>query len=184
MRATELAHLVLQHAVKPGAWAVDATVGNGYDTRFLAHCVGPAGRVFGFDVQEAALVAAAERVHGLSQVTLIHSGHERLLECIPADAKGRLAAVMFNLGYLPGGDHSIVTRAETTLTSLGLALGYLDVGGLITLVLYPGHLGGADEAAAVKDFAQHLPADFAVTQHTRINALHRAPELLVIERTA
>jgi Putative rRNA methylase len=184
MRATELAHLILQRAVKPGAWAVDATVGNGYDTLFLAHCVGPTGRVFGFDVQETALAAAAQRVHGLPQVTLYHSGHERLVEHLPADAKSRLAAVMFNLGYLPGGDHSIVTRAETTLTGLGHALGYLAAGGLMTLVLYPGHPGGADEAAAVRDFAQHLPADYAVTQHTRINALHQAPELLVIERTA
>jgi predicted methyltransferase len=182
LRATELAHLILRQAVRPGAWTVDATVGNGHDTLFLAQLVGPNGRVFGFDVQSVALAATAERVRGQSQVTLIHSGHEILAKHLPADAKGQLAAVMFNLGYLPGAAKDTTTRTETTISALNQALDYLTIGGLITLVLYPGHPGGGEEAAAVRAYAQNLPAAFSVGHYARLNCLEPAPELLVIER--
>jgi predicted methyltransferase len=182
LRATDLAHVLLDRVLRPGDWAVDATVGNGHDTVWLAHRVGPSGRVFGFDVQAAALAAAAARVEGLAQVELLHSGHERLAERLPPEAKGRLAAVMFNLGYSPGGAKEIVTRGETTIAALGQALAYLAIGGCVTLVLYTGHPGGAEEAVAVRDPAQGLPVDFAVTRCARLNAARAAPELIVIER--
>lgn len=182
LRATELAHLLLRQSVKPGDWVVDATVGNGHDTVFLSKLVEPSGRVFGFDVQEAALTATGKRVDGLPQTTLFHAGHERLAEHLPPDAQDRIAAVMFNLGYLPGAAKNITTNAETTLTGLKQALAYLHVGGLVTLVLYPGHPGGAEEATAVRSYAQDLPQAFAATQYARINSVHPAPELLVIER--
>jgi predicted methyltransferase len=182
LRATDLAHLLLRQVIKPGDWAVDATVGNGHDTLWLAQQVGASGRVFGFDVQAAALAEAAKRVDGCSQVELFHSGHERLTEQLPADAKGRLAAVMFNLGYLPGAAKDIVTRTDTTLAALGQSLGLLAVGGHVTLVLYPGHPEGAEEAAAARTFAASLSASFAANIFGRINALRPAPELLAIER--
>ena len=94
LRATELAHLVLRQVLVPGAYVVDATVGNGHDTLLLAQHVGSSGQVFGFDVQQSALAAAALRLQGLPQVTLFHSGHERLAERLPPEAKDRLAAVM------------------------------------------------------------------------------------------
>ncbi len=182
MRATDLAHVLLDQVLRPGDWAVDATVGNGHDTLWLAERVGPTGRVFGFDVQAAALAAAAVRVQGLAQVELLHSGHERLAERLPPEAQGRLGAVMFNLGYLPGGAKDIITRAETSIAGLGQALAFLAIGGCVTVVLYTGHPGGPEEAAAVRDHAQALPVDFAVTRCARLNATIAAPELIVIER--
>ncbi len=182
LRATELAHLMLRRCVRPGDWVVDATAGNGHDTLFLAGLVGPEGRVFGFDVQEAALAAAAERIGGLSRVTLIHAGHEEMSRRLPPEARGRLAAVMFNLGYLPGGTRDIATRPDTTLAALDQALAGLRPGGAVTLVLYSGHQGGAEEAAAVRDHAAGLPADYCVARFVRLNAVDAAPELVVIER--
>ena len=192
MRATEVAHLLVRQAVRSGDWAVDATVGNGHDTALLAELVGPAGRVFGFDIQEAALAATAERVGNAPQVTLFHAGHEKLAEHIasyeaadgPATDDVPLTAVMFNLGYLPGAPKTITTRTETTLAALEQALAHLRPSGLITLVLYPGHPGGAEEADAVRSYAQTLPQDFAVIHYARINSLRPAPELLAIERTS
>ena len=182
MRSTELAHLILDRTLKPGDWAVDATVGNGHDTLFLAQLVGPSGKVFGFDVQEEALASAAERVLGLDQITLFHAGHEHLAERLPAEAKGRLAAAMFNLGYLPGGSHEIVTRTQTTLAALSQALDHLQPGGLVSLVLYSGHPGGDEEANAVRSHVERLPSTFTAARHGRIGPVHPAPELLVIER--
>ena len=180
--ATDMAQLLLRQTLQPGDWVVDATVGNGHDTVWLAHIVGPTGRVFGFDVQAAALAATAQRIAGLPQVTLVHSGHQHMAAMLPAAAAGKLAAVMFNLGFLPGADKSIVTHAETTLAALQQATDRLAVGGQITVVQYPGHPGGADEAAAVHAWARQLPDTVAATSFARLNAAGPAPELLAITR--
>lgn len=182
MRATELAQLILGQTLKAGDWVVDATVGNGHDTVWLAGVVGAEGRVFGFDVQAAALATAAERVKGLEQVSFIQAGHERMGTCLPEEAKGRLSGVMFNLGYLPGAQKGVITRTETTLAALTQAVDWLRVGGCVTVVVYPGHDGGDGEADAVRDWARGLPGAFAASVHARVNARTAAPELVVIER--
>ena len=188
IRATELARLVIRQTVRPGDRVIDATVGNGHDTLLLAELVGPSGRVIGFDVQEAALEAARERTSGLRQVTLVHAGHENLAQHLaaagPGGAERGLTAVMFNLGYLPGAPKNIVTRADTTLAALEQAVHLIAVRGLVTLVLYPGHPGGEEEATAVRGYVERLGDGFAVTQYARINSARPAPELLVIERLA
>jgi tRNA A58 N-methylase Trm61 len=182
LRMTDLAHLIVGAVLQPGDWAVDATVGNGHDTAFLAACVGPSGRVFGFDVQASALAAATRRLRGHNAVTLLHRGHEHIADALPGEASGRVAAVMFNLGYLPGGDKAIITTAETTLRALTGALSLLRVGGVVTVVLYPAHPGGGAEAEAVRGLAVLLPQALTVTHHTRLGADRPVPELLVIER--
>ena len=180
--ATDMAQLLLRQTLQPGDWVVDATVGNGHDTVWLAHIVGPSGRVFGFDVQAAALTATAQRTANLPQVTLIHSGHQHMAATLPAAAAGQLAAVMFNLGFLPGADKAIITHTATTLAALQQATDLLAVGGQITVVRYPGHPGGADEAAAVHAWARQLPDTVAATSFARLNVAGPAPELLAITR--
>ena len=46
--------LVKEH-VSPSDTVVDATCGNGVDTRFLAELVGPRGSVYAFDIQEVGI---------------------------------------------------------------------------------------------------------------------------------
>jgi len=179
---TELARLVLQQKLKPGDWVVDATVGNGHDTRWLADRVGPSGSVFGFDIQEKALSTSRANLAGLSHVALFHDGHERLAEVLPEAARQRLAAVMFNLGYLPGAPKDTITRADTTIAALEQAAGYLRIGGIMTVVLYPGHTGGEAEAAAVRAHVGRLPTSLSATHCVRMNAAQAAPELILIER--
>jgi predicted methyltransferase len=157
-KLTEKAHDVVRAVVRPGDVAIDATVGNGHDTRFLADLVGPAGTVFGFDVQPAALTATADRLASRPNVALVEADHARMRELIPAEFHGRVAAVMFNLGYLPGGDHGITTTAVTTLPALATALELLKPGGVLTVVAYRGHPGGRGEAVAVKESLAGLPA--------------------------
>lgn len=50
--------------------------------------------------------------------------------------------VAFNLGYLPGGNKSIITASNTTVLALKAAESVLMPGGLISLVVYIGHPGG------------------------------------------
>lgn len=139
---------------------MDATVGNGHDTCFLAEQVGEHGRVLGLDIQEAALRVTRSRLEqaGLAdRVTLVQSGHERLERVLPEAMRGRLRVVMFNLGYLPGGDHALVTKPETTLTALSVALGHLLPDGVISLMVYRGHSGGDEEYRAIEEWLATAP---------------------------
>src|ERR1700724_4857781 len=119
-RLTAAASSWIEAALFDGALAVDATVGNGYDTLFLAHRVGPKGKVLGFDVQKAALAGAREIlkfVGSIDRVSLIHDSHSRLADYLPAGAD--IEGAMFNLGYLPRGNRQIITRPDTTIMALG-----------------------------------------------------------------
>ena len=44
MKLTEQAHQELRKVIKPGDYAIDATLGNGHDTQFLARQVGESVR--------------------------------------------------------------------------------------------------------------------------------------------
>ena len=182
---TTLAHRIVATILQPGEVAVDATVGNGHDTLFLARQVGPQGHVYGFDVQEEALVRARRRLEeaGLHErVTLLQRGHEHMAEAVPATWHGRIGAVLFNLGYLPGGsDRTCVTRPETTLPALDAALRLLRPGGVLTVVAYRGHPGGAKEAEAVRQWAEALDPDrFVAARYAFCNRRRPAPELFAV----
>ena len=175
------AQAAIAEVLTPGAVAVDATVGNGHDTLFLAEQVGARGRVYGFDCQAAAIVSTRKRLAQakmLDRVNLIQAGHETLQSHLAAEA--RLLAVMFNLGYLPGSDKQYITRAETTLAALEQACALLAPGGRISLVLYTGHAGGPEEAAAVQARVAMFGAAWRVVHEPPPVA--RAPELVLIER--
>ncbi|KRO04414.1 SAM-dependent methyltransferase [Levilactobacillus paucivorans] len=182
--ALAYSHTLLGECVGPGDTVVDATVGNGHDTVFLANQVGPTGHVIGFDVQDAALNATQTQLTltGLSpQVDLHATGHEHVGDYL--DDIVSIAGAIFNLGYLPGGDKSVVTQAATTLTAVKTLLQHLRRGGRLILVVYSGHPGGMDERNAVVDFCQKLPQKtYQVLQYGFINQIHHPPFLLAIER--
>ncbi len=154
---TRIAHLRLAAHLQQGDLALDATAGNGHDTLFLARQVGPTGRVFAFDLQPAALERTRRRLQEqslLDRVILHQAGHERMKELLPEAAHGRLSGVMFNLGYLPGGDKRLVTLPATTLSALAQAISLLRPGGMLSVLAYRGHPGGEEEAAAVARLLQ------------------------------
>lgn len=166
-RVTEIAHLLVERCLSNGGCAIDATVGNGHDTLFLAHLVGPEGRVDGFDVQIDAIERTRAKTSHLPQVNLHHAGHERMDERV----RGPVDAVMFNLGYLPSGDHSIITRPASTLPALDRGIALLGEGGILTVVVYPAHEGGIEEAGEVDRWFRNLPRDrFRVVHHGPLDA--------------
>jgi predicted methyltransferase len=184
-RATEIAHDWLRGRISPGDLAIDATAGNGCDTLFLARQVGAAGRVYAFDIQPAALAAtrhllAAEDL--LDRAVLLPAGHEQMARELPG-LTGTVRAIMFNLGYLPGGDKSVITLPGTTLAGLAAALCMLAPGGLITLVCYPGHPGGAAEADSVLDYCRQLdPGIYRAIRCHSLNCSRTAPFAIAIEK--
>ncbi|BCX46383.1 rRNA methylase [Haloferula helveola] len=175
-RPTQLAHEVIAAAVGPGDTVVDATAGNGHDTLFLARLVGQGGKVVAFDIQEEAVESTRRRLGDAGMeghVTLHRESHTAMTSRLEP---GAAAAVMFNLGYLPGGDHALITEAGETIEALEAAMTVLRPGGLITVVCYPGHAGGDDEAAAVVGWAKRHGG----VLHPQ--AREGAPFLVVVER--
>lgn len=157
---TSKAHTIVRRAVVRGDAVLDATAGNGYDTVFLAGLTEPQ-KVFAIDIQPTAIVNTRERLReaGLTGVQLLQGDHatelERLASDVPSGAVG-FAAVMFNLGYLPGSDKIQTTQAESTVKALRLSEKILRPGGVITVIAYRGHSGGQEEAAAVLRLAEEF----------------------------
>ena len=87
---------------------------------------------------------------------MYHTGHENILASIPAEYQGRVNVVMFNLGFLPGSDKSVITKGETTLKALEGSLKLLARGGMICIAIYAGHPGGEAEDRAVRSFCGSL----------------------------
>lgn len=182
--AVPLCHLFLRERVRPGGRVVDATCGNGNDSLLLAELVGPTGKVWAFDSQEAAITAtdAALRAAGCRErVELVHDGHERLAEYLA----GPVQAVVFNLGYLPGGDKGFVTRPASTRAALEQAASLIGPGGMVQVVVYTGHPGGMEEWEIVRGWAEALkPWEFNVWQARQMNRSEAAPFLVVVEKAA
>ena len=146
-RPTTLAQELLRPVIRPGDLVIDATAGNGYDTAFLAECVGATGRVLAFDIQEAALASAKSRVAAAPWVEFFHESHVGIGSRVD---EGSASVVMFNLGYLPGENHHLTTEAEETLAALNIAASRLKPGGVLSVICYPGHPAGAEEAIEVE----------------------------------
>ena len=177
---TDLAHGFLRAVLRPGDAAVDATVGNGQDTLVLAECVGPTGRVFGFDIQPEALARTRARLDAanVSHATLYFESHARMAELVIEPVR----AVAFNLGYLPNGDRQITTRTESTVMAIDAAISLLQPGGAIAVIAYRGHPGGLDETDAVRLRLTRLPAGEFEVQELPASDLPASPVLFVAKK--
>jgi 16S rRNA C1402 N4-methylase RsmH len=178
---------MVRRRLRPGDAVVDATAGNGQDTLFLARCVGENGRVYAFDLQSQALAQTQtllerEAPELISCVTTVLAGHETMAEVIPPQHVGNLGAVMFNLGYLPGGDPKLITRPETTALALKIAAKWLRSGGILSVVVYTGHAGAAAEEEYVKQFFFGLTQGWNCWGYKNLNPSASAPYLLTAVR--
>lgn len=177
-----LAEEVLRRAVGSGDTAVDATMGNGHDTLMLCEAVGPSGHVYAFDVQPQAVSAtqALLREHGMSdRATLFCAGHQSMDAHVP----GQVRAVVFNLGWLPGGDHAITTHWETTREAVEKALSLLLPLGVLVVCVYPGHAEGARERDELSRLLESLSNRVFNVLHQRFtNAGPGAPECFVVQK--
>ena len=176
-----LAAEVLKNAVTPGDTVIDATMGNGHDTLTLCELVGENGRVIAFDIQPQAVEntrARLEEAGVLSRASLYCLGHEHMAE--KADSA---QAVVFNLGWLPGGDKSVTTRWETTKTAIESALRLLTPMGVLVICVYPGHAEGDRERQRLTTLLTELPPQrFNVLHQRFLNAGPGAPECIVVQK--
>lgn len=182
-RITNLVHTLLSHKLKAGDTVLDGTMGNGHDTVFLAEAVGSLGRVYAFDLQEIALnnTESTLRKKGIynENTILIQDSHASIDKYIDEP----ISCGMFNLGYLPGGDHSIITEGNTTTEAITKALKLLKPNGIISIVIYYGHKGGEAEKEKVLNYLAKLSSsEFTVLQCNYINFEKCPPIIVLIEK--
>ena len=173
----EMAHDFLAQVITKDDIVVDATMGNGHDTLFLAKL---AKQVFAFDIQEQALEKTRQRIQeaGFTNVELILQGHETVDQYV-SDVK----AAIFNLGYLPSADKSIITQPQTTIEALDKLCQMLVKGGRIAIMIYYGHEGGDIERDAVMDYVSQLPQqEYTATIYRTLNQINNPPFLVMIEK--
>ena len=139
-QTTEFAMHIVRAYVEPGDTVIDATCGNGHDTLALAQ-MEPA-KLYAFDVQESAVRATAALLEANGCSKSIKDGriiirqlpHEEMVGVIAGDGDTTpVKVVVFNLGYLPGGDKTVTTRPESTLAAVQSAMELLAPNGLICI---------------------------------------------------
>jgi 16S rRNA C1402 N4-methylase RsmH len=177
---------LLLTAVQAGDTVVDATIGNGHDTVFLAKLVGNNGHVFGFDIQETAVLNTADRLKYEQlekRVTIVHRGHEHIKTTVPAHLHGKISGAIFNLGYLPGGDKTIVTVPDTTISAIEQLLEIMKPEGIIVIVIYHGHEEGQVERDVLMNYVTKIdPCVAHVLEYKFINKLNNPPYIVAIEK--
>lgn len=153
---TEWCHHFIQEHVKPGDFCIDATAGNGNDTEFLCRLVGNEGSVLAFDIQQAAVDATTARLHekGLSRIgSALKDSHANMDHYAEPDS---VNCIVFNFGYLPGGDHAIATQAASSIAAIEKGLPLLVRGGLMSLCIYSGGDSGFAERDALLAYLKTL----------------------------
>lgn len=153
---TQWCHHFLREHIRPGDLCIDATMGNGQDTKLLCQLAGPTGKVLAFDIQPEALAHTASLLkesHVPENYRLILDSHEHMGSY--ADCAS-VRCITFNFGYLPGGDHATCTRADSSLAAVKTGLSLLQTEGIMSLCIYSGGDSGFEERNALLAFLSQL----------------------------
>ena len=178
---TALAHLLWKSTLRPGIdSAIDATCGNGHDSLAIAdmlfsdkddnnHDLETNSELLCIDIQDAAVERTNAMLREgvsdneyLNRIKVVQSSHAPLpIELLSSTES--IGLVVYNLGWLPGTGPKneggletvkVATQLHTTLTSISDACVALRVGGLLSVMTYPGTC--EKEACAVTAFAEAL----------------------------
>ena len=176
IKITDWCHNIIKSIAKPGGVYIDATMGNGNDTLFLCELAGTGGNVTAFDIQKTALINTRkllEKNMMLERAQLILDSHENIDQYFHENIAD---VICFNFGYLPKGDHSISTKADTSVIAIQKALNVLKVGGIMSLCVYSGGDTGFEEKGKILKLMSSLSSkDFTVIVNTYYNRVNNPP---------
>ena len=156
VQITQWCALFITEQVQPGDICIDATMGNGNDTILLSSLCKETGHVYAFDIQEQALAHTRQRLLDADvpqNYTLLLESHTNMDHYVQSES---VSCIVFNLGYLPGGDHTKATHASSSIEALTKSLSLLKKGGLISLCIYSGGDSGFEERDAVLSWLKNL----------------------------
>ena len=146
---TEWCHHFIKEHVKSGDVCVDATAGNGNDTKLLCELVGEEGLVYAFDIQKQAVDKTKECLEkqGLDKRARVYlDSHENMANYLEVES---VSCITFNFGYLPGGDHNLATKKDSSIFAIHEGLRLLKKGGMMSLCIYSGGDSGFEEKEAI-----------------------------------
>ncbi len=178
--ALKLSHLYIKEHLKEGCTAVDATMGRGRDTLLLSQVVGTGGHVFAFDIQDEAVQATKALLleHGRENVTLLLESHDKMEDYVQA-----ADAVIFNFGFLPGGDHLVFSHADVSCRAIDAALRILKPDGFISLCIYYGGDTGFEERDGILNHLAALDQKaYTVMLQSFYNRKNCPPLFAIIEK--
>jgi len=167
--------------ITPGDRVIDATAGNGNDTLKLCRAVGETGKVYAFDIQKEALGETQKKLsrEKIFWAELIHDSHSNLDKYV----EGRVKAVVFNLGYLPGGDHRVQTKYQTTIEAIEKSLSLLSADGFVSVTVYYGKNSGTEEKERVMEYFKKINhKEYTVTVHDFYNRPNNPPLTVIITK--
>lgn len=186
LSALHMSHRLLNELIHahPEGNFIDATLGKGYDLAFILNHPSFKGQAFGFDIQEDAITNTMERLSTLpkhDKAKLFLTSHSNIQEEL--NHISHFHGAIFNLGYLPGGNHDITTEAKTTIQAIDQILDKLVPKGRIIIVVYWGHSQGKLEKESLLNFVSSLDqALYSVASYQLVNQINSPPMLLVIEK--
>lgn len=156
-------HQFLKENVSRQAVTADLTAGNGYDTKFLAENF---AFVYSLDISLEAMENTKKLTADFSNIEYIVANHVDVLDYV----KTGLDIVIYNLGYLPKGDKTLITTSETTLKSLKAVKTIIKPGGFLVITTYLAHTGGYQEYLAVKNWVFNIKQSFLIYEYPTINS--------------
>lgn len=175
----DICDFYIEKMIKNGDIVVDATVGNGNDTLKLSNAVGENGKVYGFDIQKSAIESAKKQKYKYDNVLFLNKSHDEIEQYVSEEVK----AIFFNLGYLPGGDHKISTKSETTLPAIEKSISLISPGGIVLLVIYRGGDTGFSESESVIEYLKNIDyKKYNVLFYDYINRPKNPPMVAVIQK--
>lgn len=170
----EMSHQFLESVLHPQALCIDATLGQGKDTRFfLSH---PVRKVHAFEIQDD-LCRQALAAFDQSAFHLHPCSHACMKEEL-SHLEHQIDAVIFNFGWDPKRPGSIMTKPETSAAAVVQACSLLRHKGRMALVFYP-HPQGAQEKEAVMQKLAEL--DGFEVLHLEM-PFRNAPSLVFVEK--
>lgn len=173
---TQWAQKIIEKMVKEPGFCIDATAGTGQDTIFLCELCKKKGQVLAMDIQKQAIDLTRERVEKQgysSMVTLIQDSHSNMDQYAKEESAD---LIMFNLGYLPGGDHQLITRPEVTLQAIEKGLCILKEGGMMSILIYSGGDSGFEEKNQILSYLKKLdPRKYTVIVDSFYNKPNNPP---------
>lgn len=154
LNTIHLAQAWMQSFIHEGDLCLDATAGRGHDTAFLCELVGETGKVIAFDIQEEAVTSTKALLKEKGYQADVHLiSHTHMAEYVEPES---VAGIMFNFGYLPGGDHQIATQKESSIEAIEKALGLLKLEGVMALCIYHGGDTGFEEKDAIMAYLKGI----------------------------
>ncbi len=151
----KIAHRFISERIKEGDFWIDATAGRGNDTLFLSKLVGESGKVIAFDIQSTAIEStkALLEKNGVTNAEVIKDSHHNMDSYAKEET---VDGIVFNFGYLPGGDHNICTKAESSIMAIEKGLSLLKVNGVMSLCIYYGGDSGFEEKDALMEYLKTI----------------------------